>query len=295
MNKSAPFPLSLAHQTLGGLQLWTDHLYRAGYRIQRHALTGHWRLIDAHNRRLVSGQRDECDTRLEQEMPRSVWNEVNEPFVVLLHGLMRTSFCMRPLQRWLLKAGFKHVTRFAYASTRASILDHGAALVSYIQSLPPHSRLSFVGHSMGNIVLRAAIGQLRHAADGGLSDTLLARFHRVVMLGPPNQGAMIARRLAKTRLFGLISGSSAMELGPHWPQVNHMLATPPCPFAILAGDRSAGMLQNPLVEGPSDYFVRVEEAWLEGAQEFATLPLPHAILMTDRRALEFVTRFLKQD
>jgi len=148
---------------------------------------------------------------------------------------------------------------------------------------------------MGNIVLRAAIGKLRHAVDGGSSDTSFSRFHRVVMLGPPNQGAMIARRLAKTGLFGLISGSGAMELGPHWPEVTHMLATPPCPFAILAGDRSAGLLQNPLVDGPSDYYVRVEEARLEGALEFETMPLPHATLMTDRRALEFVTRFLKQD
>ena len=295
MTKSAPFPLSLANQTLGGLQFWTDHVYRDGYRIQQHALTGHWRLIDARNRRLVAGQRDQCDARLEQVIPQAAWNEVDEPLVVLIHGLMRTSFCMRTLQRWLLKSDFKHVTRFAYASTRASILDHGTALAGYIQSLPPNSQLSFVGHSMGNIVLRAAIGKLELEIEGGSSDTSLSRFHRVVMLGPPNQGAMIARRLAKTGVFGLVSGTGAMELGHYWSQVHHLLATPPCPFAILAGDRSAGMLQNPLVDGPSDYFVRIEEARLDGAVEFETLPLPHAMLMTDRRALEFVTRFLKQD
>lgn len=294
MTKSPPFPLSLANQTLGGLQLWTDHVYRDGYRIQQHAITHHWRLIDARNRRLAFGDQNECDALLEQLSPRAAWNELDEPFVVLLHGLMRTSHCMVTLQRWLLHSGFPRVIRFAYASTRASIIDHGLALANYIRSLPCNCQLSFVGHSMGNIVLRAAIRRLEQAEGSCPGNQPLSRFHRVVMLGPPNHGAIIARRLAKTGVFGLITGRGAMELGPQWSEIADLLATPQCPFAVLAGDRSSGMLQNPLVDGPSDYFVGVEEARLEGAREFATMPVPHATLMTDQRALEFVTRFLKQ-
>ncbi len=283
--------LSIINLTAGGLQLWTDHVYRDGYRIQQHSLTDGWRLLDSTHHRIKSGTRQECILALDQLAPRAAWSQVNEPFVVLLHGLLRTAYCMRKLQSWLTSTGFKQVLRYSYASSRTSILEHGDALVEYIESLPPHSKLSFVGHSMGNIVLRAAIGKCNRTPGG---QAVLNRFHRVVMLGPPNQGAMFAKRLSAIGIFALINGPGGMELGPRWDQIKGKLGTPPCPFAILAGDRTGRRIQNPFVEGASDFFVRVEEAKLAGAAEVKTLPVPHTTLMTDRRALEYVSSFLGQ-
>ena len=37
--------------TFGGLQVWTDHSYRQGYRIQHNAVTDNWRLLDDNDRR----------------------------------------------------------------------------------------------------------------------------------------------------------------------------------------------------------------------------------------------------
>ncbi|MGV3486312.1 MAG: esterase/lipase family protein [Planctomycetaceae bacterium] len=282
------FPLT--RLTSGGLQLWSDHIYRDGYRIQQHSLTQRWRLLDPTNHRLVAGDREPCQAALDQLRDRDEWNRIEQPFVVLLHGLMRTAYCMCKLQRWLQNAGFPQVLRFSYASTRASILDHAAALGEYVESLPCRSKLSFVGHSMGNIVLRAAIGQWTRSERGA---SILSRMHRVVMLGPPNQGAAIARKLAQqTRVFGLINGPGGMELGEKWGDIQDKLGIPPCPFAIVAGDRSGRLIQNPLVDGASDFFVSVHEAQLDGAAELVTLPLPHTTLMTDRLSLQYVTSFL---
>lgn len=274
-----------------GLLFWTDHIYRDGYRIQQHSQTGNWRLLDPADRRVVSGSLDQCQTSLDQLSDREAWNRIEEPFVVLLHGLMRTSHCMSKMQRWLENAGFKNVLRFSYASSRASIIDHGSALCEYVESLPVHSKLSFVGHSMGNIVLRASIGNWSLSPSAA---SILSRMHRVVMLGPPNQGAAIARRLAQTRLFGLIHGPGGMELGARWADISDKLGTPPCLFAIVAGDRSGHLLQNPLVAGASDFLVSVEEAKLGGAADMKLLPLRHTTLMTDKRVLQYVTSFLQQ-
>lgn len=41
--------------TLGGMQFWGDVCYFQGYRIQRHVFTGHFRLLDKHNRALSIG------------------------------------------------------------------------------------------------------------------------------------------------------------------------------------------------------------------------------------------------
>jgi len=286
---SLPFPQSLTRLTAGGWQFWTDHVFRDGFRIQQHSLTGSWRLLTATNHRIVSGTRAECDEQLNQIANQDRWNEIDEPFVVLSHGLLRSAFCMLTLQRELTKRGFKRVVRYAYASSRATLAEHGAAFAEFIESLPLKSKLSFVGHSMGNIVLRAAVGQWQREGD---SHSVLSRMHRVVMLGPPNQGAMIAKRLAQTKVFEFVAGPGAMELGPHWDTVEAKLGTPPCPFAIVAGDRSRDYGWNPLVDGPSDYFVAVEEAKLLGASELVVVPVVHGFLMSNPRVINFTSDFL---
>lgn len=288
---SLPFPQSFTRLTAGGWQLWTDHVYRDGYRIQRHSLSGTWRLLSATNHRIVTGTREDCVKQLDDLSSKDRWNEIDEPFVVLSHGLLRSSFCMVTLQRDLIKRGFKRVIRYAYASTRASLAEHGAAFAEFCESLPCKSKLDFVGHSMGNIVLRAAVGQWQREGD---PLGVLPRMHRVVMLGPPNQGAMIARRLSQSKIFELVAGRGAMELGPRWEMIQEKLGTPPCPFAIVAGDRSHDFVWNPLVDGPSDYLVSVDEAKLLGASKLYVVPVIHGLMMSNPRVRDITADFLQE-
>jgi hypothetical protein len=284
-----PMPQPFTRMTTGGLQFWTDFVYREGFRIQQHAISERWRLLDLMHNRIVSGTRAECQLQMDALCSVEDWKQIDAPFTVLLHGLMRTANCMSPLKQYLMHHGAQHVTRYSYASSRASILTHAAALIEYIESLPPKSQLSFVGHSMGNIVLRAAIG---HWNRNGDPVGVLSRMHRVVMLGPPNQGAVIAKRLAPTGVFGWINGPGGLELGVRWHELERQLGTPPCPFAILAGDLSSLWVHNPLVGPASDLLVRVDETKLAGCREFITLPIPHSTLMSDPRAMEAIRNFL---
>ena len=74
-----------------------------------------------------------------------------------------------------------------------------------MEGMPDETEFSFVGHSMGGIVVRHLVGDLQRDDPGDL----LKRCRSLVMLGPPNQGASIARRLARTGVFGLVSGKGA--------------------------------------------------------------------------------------
>ncbi len=277
--------------TFGGLQLWTDHAFRDGFCVQQHAITKKWRLLDAKNYLIFCGKREACDAKLDALCSKSRWDLVATPIVVLLHGLMRTSHCMKPLHRRLETSDLGRILRYRYASSRASIRQHAAALAEYIESLPPKSPLSFVGHSMGNIVLRSAIGTWSKHGD---PLSVIPRLHRIVMLGPPNQGANIARRLSWTGVFGLINGPGGEELGERWKEIEADLAIPPCPFAIVAGDRSGSWLQNPLLSGPNDWLVAVDEARLPGVTEFITMPVLHTTLMSSPKAIDFVVNFLQK-
>ena len=221
--------------------------------------------------------------------------------VLLLHGLMRSSSSMNPIEAELSRvdteaarlhpefAKKRTAVYFAYASTRDPISIHSAALREIVENLPGLPLISAVGHSMGNIVMRQAIGEWQRNGD---PKNVLPRMNRVVMLGPPNQGSAFAARLSRLGIFETITGNSGMQLGPAWDKFREGLGTPPCPFAIVAGDISKSPIQNPLLSGPSDGVVTLEEATLEGMTEIASFPVVHSFLMSDSSVVRATVSFL---
>jgi hypothetical protein len=278
---------NLRSPTLGGKQFWTDHLWRQGWRIQQNALTGHWRLLDPQNVRHAWGSRMACAEALDQRVPESTLP--TQHAVIVLHGLMRSAASMRSLSKTLAEQPGLSVLEFEYASTRCSIAAHAQALREVLDGLPPDCQLSFVGHSMGNIVVRHLIGDLIRADD----NAMLERMRHVVMLGPPNQGASIARQLAKTGVFGWVTGQGGLELGPGWQTFEARLAIPRCPFGIIAGRLPDTTVANPLVAGAGDFVVSVEETRLAGAADFLEVPRLHSFLMDDPVVQAAVVQFLK--
>ncbi|TWU23876.1 Alpha/beta hydrolase family protein [Novipirellula galeiformis] len=282
-------PFSLLNKTAGGTQCWTDHCWVEGYRIQQNSLTGHWRLLSKDNTRLTWGTRSHCEACLSERIAEAPSSPHPERVIVLVHGLMRSHHSMARLERDLKQRDDALIIRFSYASTRCSIRDHAAALRELLERLPEETKISFVGHSMGNIVTRHLIGDLQRHGD---AKNLLTRCESMVMLGPPNQGAAIARRLNSAGIFDVVTGKSCRELGADWDGLADHLATPPFPFAIVAGDLSSHPIQNPLVEGASDYVVSLEEAKLDGAEAFYTVPVLHSFLMKNELARSFTIDFL---
>jgi pimeloyl-ACP methyl ester carboxylesterase len=302
--------LNIELPTLGGKQFWTDHRWWNGWRIQYNHTLDHWRLIDDRSIRRAWGSKEAMLEALEEakqknldEAAKKISDAQNSPsppqddVVILLHGLMRTSSSMRPIE---IKLNEKYSTtakplpqviRFSYASTRAPITSHAEALRELVDNLPGKPRIRIAGHSLGNIVTRLAIAQWSTQGD---PQGVLSRIERVVMLGPPNQGSSFAKRLSQLGLFETITGKSGMQLGPQWDGFQENLGIPPCPFAILAGDLTGSSIQNPLLDGPNDAVVTVDEAKLEGMSEFKTYPVLHSFLMQDPRCVEDAVDFLMQ-
>jgi len=302
--------LNIELPTLGGKQFWTDYRWWYGWRVQYNHTLDHWRLLDDRSIRKAWGTKEAMLEALEEaKQKKQVATEETEvpasEVVFLLHGLMRTSSSMRPIEIQLLesfqdkiKSGTLDqsarppcIIRYSYASTRAPIASHAEAFRELVENLPGKPRIKIAGHSLGNIVTRLAIAQWRTQGD---PKGVLDRFDRVVMLGPPNQGSSFAKRLSQLGLFETITGKAGMQLGPQWDGFQENLGIPPCPFAILAGDLTGSPIQNPLLDGPNDAVVTLEEAKLDGMSEFKTYPVLHSFLMQDSRcvvdAVEFLTK-----
>lgn len=270
-----PFP------TFGGRQFWGDVFWFAGWRIQENVLTGHHRLLDPADVRRAWGSYAECRAAFEKERADRRLALTSPHVVVLLHGLARSTAYFDELAEALLAAGFAPA-RFEYPSTRASIEAHAEQLTTWLERLEDAERVSFVTHSLGGLVVRAAL-----ARPGSWRERIEP--HRLVMLGPPSRGSSLAAALREFFPYRLVAGPAGQDLA-----LRESLAIPPpsIPFAIIAGARGDGEGWNPLVPGDDDGIVALDEAFLEGAEEVLVLRTWHARLPSDPQAIEATVRFL---
>lgn len=277
--------------TLGGKQLWTDFVHFRGWRIQQNVYTKHFRLVDPRNIRQAWGTLAQCENRLgqikiEQNLPPQTGR-----VLILLHGLGRSRSSMNGIAAHVAADSDYEIVNFSYASTRASMNDHAMALQSVIEHLPEDCTIDIVAHSLGSLIVRRYFFNLSQQPEKKDSPP---RIHRFVMLGPPNNGAELAKKLRRTRVFDVVMGQSAKQIAElKTPETSLELGMPIGEFGIIAGNGSLGPLTNPLLGSDNDFFVQVEETRLAGAADFIVLPVAHGFLLTDAAVQRAIVSFLK--
>ena len=85
----------------------------------------------------------------------------NGEAVILIHGLFLGSFVMVPLARKLAAKGF-HTVSYDYPTMSRKTDEHGAALTDFIERMSGknYSKIHFVTHSMGGLLLRSALHKI---------------------------------------------------------------------------------------------------------------------------------------
>ncbi len=263
---------------------WSDEVIQHDWRLQRRPGVDACRVLDPRDAVVHEGSRRAClDAFAGLERAGEVAG-VKGPTVIVLHGLGEGRRSMRPLVEYLRKNIDATVLSFGYASTSSGIDDHGRALAAVIKGLPAADSVSFVGHSMGNLVVRRWMGLAEQQE--------LARVRRMVMLGPPNQGSELARMVAKIGVLAALSHGAARELVLDWNRISQDLVVPPCPFGIVAGGKGDDQGYSSLLAGDDDAVVRVEETRLAGSHDFLLLPVHHAAMMKNPRVQQATASFL---
>jgi pimeloyl-ACP methyl ester carboxylesterase len=294
--KASPLPLP----TLGGKQFWADELFFHQWRIQRNVFTGHCRLLDDKNLRHASGTFDECQAVLKRIKRDRRLPPMTGKCVVVLHGLIRSRASMESLCQYLRDEGGYQVFNVEYPSTQCEMAEHAKALRHIVDYLDGIDEINFIGHSMGNIIVRHYLGDLARADPMKQSANATAadrrakrRFGRFVMLGPPNQGALLAETFADNVLFKGLTGDAGQQLGRQWPDLERRLATPDFQFGIIAGGKGDGKGYNPILRGDNDGIINVDAAKLAGAADFTVVPVMHSFIMDNRQVQQYVLRFLR--
>ncbi|MGD9128115.1 MAG: alpha/beta hydrolase [Planctomycetia bacterium] len=279
----------IPQSTLGGKQFWNDVHFFHGWHIQRNAVTGHYRLLDAEEKRHAWGTFEGCKKKLDEVRKEENLPPMKGKAVIILHGLVRSHKAMESIADYLRDEGGYKIINVEYASTQHSTEENAQTLASVIESLDGIEEINFIGHSLGNIVVRRYLHDHIDPKTGKPTDK---RIRRMVMLGPPNHGSMIAKALADNTIFS-VNGRTGQELGKDWDELDKNLATPPFEFGIIAGGKGDGEGYNPVLPGDDDGTIRIETARLRGATDFSRVPVLHSFLMNDKKVQEQTLRFLQ--
>jgi pimeloyl-ACP methyl ester carboxylesterase len=176
------------------------------------------------------------------------------------------------------------VATFRYHSRQQSIGAIIAALHRQVQLLSarqdPGGMLHFVGHSLGGIIILRYFE--RHAP---------SRPGRVVLLGTPAQGSVLARRLGQSHFGQALMGPVVVQelLRPeqrHWSFSQEL--------GIIAGTHSlsVGRVMLRLPE-PNDGTVAVSETRLPGAAQRLCLRVTHTGMLFSRQVAHHTGHFLE--
>ena len=130
---------------------WSDIRVVSNWRIQQHAQSKEYRILDSDDRVIVEATLDDCNVHFSALMKAGDIAPVEKEAVIVLHGLGEGRSAMKPLVTFLEENMTASILTFGYASPQASLAAHAHSLASVLAGLPPTTAISFVGHSLSLI------------------------------------------------------------------------------------------------------------------------------------------------
>lgn len=202
--------------------------------------------------------------------------------VLILHGIARTRFSMRPIERVLFAAGYRTLS-LTYPSQTLSIAGIADWLRPRLEDLWRYStRVHMVTHSMGGLVAAHYLNTHGDREKTG----------RVVMLAPPNLGSEVADALHRLPPYHWLYGPAGQELTT---TARRDPMPPYYELGIIAGTRGGAYpLGRAFIRGAHDGRVSVASTRQAGMSDHLVLPLSHSFIMRDPEAQRQAVHFLER-
>jgi pimeloyl-ACP methyl ester carboxylesterase len=200
-------------------------------------------------------------------------SEVQAFFV---HGMGRS-----PISGWRLLARLRaqgiHTYTLGYAATFQSFASIRKRLVARIEALAAHGDYVLIGHSLGGVLLRAAVASLPPG-------TRLPR--QVFLLGSPIQPSCLAQKLQRNWLFRALAGDCGQLLA----SPSRMMAIGPglAPTISMVGVSGWTGWLSPFKDEINDGLVSVAEASAAWLTEEIRIPAWHTYLPSNKQIAQLI-------
>ena len=203
-------------------------------------------------------------------------------YVVILHGIARSSKHMQKLATYLQKDGFD-VISLNYPSTTYKIEDLTEIINREIsQKANKDKRIHFVGYSMGGLMVRALINKYQYQNLG-----------KVVQLAPPNQGSEVADFLKNFWPYKKIYGPAGQQLITDQTAIKNLLGEVNYELGIIAGNATIDPISSAIIPGEDDGKVSVESTKLEGMKDHIVVSASHSFFPSNKEVQNQTLHFLK--
>lgn len=207
--------------------------------------------------------------------------ENNKEYVVLLHGIARTSRSMKKLEKHFESKGYR-VINVNYPSSKYPLDQLVDFVHQVIQSeYKDNAKIHFVGYSMGNLLIRGYLQKYRPSNLG-----------RVVMIAPPNQGSKVADFHKNNFLYKLIFGPAGQQLITTQESIKFLLGEVNYELGVIAGDRTLDFFSSFILGETNDGKVTVESTKLEGMHDHIIVHATHTFIMKNKEVIKQTQYFI---
>ena len=190
--------------------------------------------------------------------------------ILLVHGMGRTPLSMWRLARALRRAGTA-TELFGYVAAWQTVEQIVGRLRARLETMADDEYV-VIGHSLGGLLLRAAVAALPPD---------VRRPHRIIMLATPNHSPRLAQRFEHAWWYRALNGDAGALLAHESRMADIPHLDVPC--TIIAGTRGVNGRWSPFGNAQNDGLVAVTETEMAGADEWISLPLRHPFIMNDAR------------
>lgn len=199
---------------------------------------------------------------------------------LFVHGMGRTPRSGARMLRALRAHGWRTQT-FAYATPFERFDAIRDRLVRRLAARTTDGEYVVIGHSLGGVLLRAAIAALPPG---------VARPQRLFLLGSPVKRSRIARRLHRSWPFRLLAGDCGQLLASAERMAG--IGGRDVPTTAIIGIKGWRGRWSPFGTLDNDGLVSVDEADADWADETIRVPVVHTWLPSDRRVAEHIVATL---
>lgn len=203
--------------------------------------------------------------------------------VLFVHGMGRSPLSAWPMLRRLRHGGLQTST-FAYLVTFEDFSSIRDRLAARIEVIAAQGEYVLVGHSLGGVLLRAALNVLSEGVR-------LPR--RIFLLGSPVQPARVARHLMGNVVYRALAGDCGQLLGSDLRMA--AVGPAPVPTTSIVGVRGLSFRGGPFGAEVNDGVVSLSEVSTDWISSQVRVPITHTFLPSSRRIAEIILQRLAQD
>ncbi len=185
--------------------------------------------------------------------------------LVLIHGMGRTPLSMLRLRRRLRRAGH-HPILFGYSPTFETLQGATTRLLDLIDRRVDTGRYALIGHSLGTVIIRSALGRLENRMPAAC-----------FFLAPPMVACKAARFFSRFRPYQLATGEMGRLLAVD--DFMRRLPMPPTCTRIYAGTGGPRAAWLPFGMEENDGILSLSEATGDYGSSVVRVPSLHTFIM----------------